>query len=110
MQSKFLQFLGLTKRAGKLIEGYNMCEEAVKHRKVKLIILSEDCSDNTKDKFTNYSNNYKTTLIQGYSKEQLGNILGREEINILCVIDNKMSNRLLELWKEDNFKNLTGGD
>jgi ribosomal protein L7Ae-like RNA K-turn-binding protein len=103
MKSKFLQFLGLTKRAGKLVEGYNMCEEAVKHGKGKLIILSQDCSKNTKDKFQNYSNNFKVTLIQGYSKEELGNILGREEINVLCVIDSKMGSKLLTLWNEDKY-------
>ena len=27
---KFLNFLGLTKRAGKLLEGYNKCEEEMK--------------------------------------------------------------------------------
>ena len=30
MNSKFLQFLGLTKKAGKLREGYNKCEETIK--------------------------------------------------------------------------------
>ena len=34
MKNKFLQFLGLTKRAGKLLEGYNKCEDAMKRRGV----------------------------------------------------------------------------
>ena len=33
MNNKFFQFLGLTKKAGKLIEGYNQCEDALSHRK-----------------------------------------------------------------------------
>lgn len=101
MVNKFLQFLGLTKRAGKLLEGYNKCEDAVKRRKASLIILSTDASENTADKFFKYSDKYKVPILQGYSKEELGNVLGLEEIKILAISDKKMSKRLLSLWKEN---------
>ena len=32
----------------------------------------------------------------------LGKCLGRAEINVLCVNDKKMSNKLLSLWNEMN--------
>lgn len=101
MTNKFLQFLGLTKRAGKLLEGYNKCEDAVKRRSVYLIILSENASENTVDKFFKYSNKYKVPVLQGYSKEDLGSVLGLDEIKILAISDKKMSERLIYLWKEN---------
>ena len=33
MTNKFYQFLGLTKKSGNLIEGYNKCEEAIKSKR-----------------------------------------------------------------------------
>jgi len=102
MNNKFFQFLGLTKKAGKLIEGYNQCEDALSHRRGTLIILSEESSTNTKDKFKRFAIKNVIPLIEGVSNETLGKCLGREEINVLCVNDKKMSNKLLSLWNEDN--------
>ena len=38
-------------KAGKLAYGTDMCIEKIKFNKAKLIIIAEDASDNTKDKF-----------------------------------------------------------
>jgi ribosomal protein L7Ae-like RNA K-turn-binding protein len=100
MKDRFLQFLGLTKRAGKLLEGYNKCEDAVKRKNVHLIIMSLDASENTKDKFLKYRDKYGIQVLQGYNKEELGNVLGLEEIKILAICDKKMSERLLSLWRD----------
>ncbi len=102
MNNKFFQFLGLTKKAGKLIEGYNQCEEALSHGRGTLIILSEESSTNTKDKFKRFSDRNNIPLIEGVSNEILGKSLGRAEINVLCVSDKKMSDKLLSLWNEND--------
>ena len=102
MNNKFFQFLGLTKKAGKLIEGYNQCEEALEHRRGTLIILSEESSTNTKDRFKRLSEKNNIPLLEGMHSEVLGRCLGREEINVLCVNDKKMSDKLLSLWNENN--------
>ena len=102
MNNKFFQFLGLTKKAGKLIEGYNKCEEALSHGRGTLIILSEESSTNTKDKFKRFSSKNNIPLIEGVSSEDLGKCLGRAEINVLCVSDKKMSDKLLSLWNEND--------
>lgn len=101
MPNKFLQFLGLTKRSGNLIEGYNKCEEAVKSNSLHLLIISSDCSENTKEKFMQYSNKYDVPLIEvPYGKEELGSSIGRAEINVLGVADKNMSLKLMTLIKE----------
>jgi ribosomal protein L7Ae-like RNA K-turn-binding protein len=102
MNNKFLQFIGLCKKAGKILEGYNRCEEYVTKDKVKLIIISEDCSINTRDKFIGYCNKKEVPYINGLTKEDLGNAVGRVEINILGVTDKNMSERLLVLWNENS--------
>jgi ribosomal protein L7Ae-like RNA K-turn-binding protein len=102
MNNKFFQFLGLTKKAGKLIEGYNQCEDALSHGRGTLIILSEESATNTKDKFKRLGSKINIPLIEGVSNETLGNCLGRAEINVLCVNDKRMSDKLLSLWNEDH--------
>ncbi|MCM8710626.1 ribosomal L7Ae/L30e/S12e/Gadd45 family protein [Clostridium sp. SYSU_GA19001] len=102
MQDKFLQFLGITKKSGSLLEGYNKCEEAIKSGKLFLLILSDNCSENTKEKFIKYCNKYNVPFVQAYSKEDLGTPIGRTEINILGIADKNMSIRLVSLWNEKN--------
>lgn len=101
MNDKFFQFLGLTKKAGKLIEGYNKCEELVTRGKGYLVILSEECSENTKDKFRRYCERENIVIIEGISNEKLGLSLGRTEINVLCVNDKSMSEKLINLYNKE---------
>ncbi|WP_163192650.1 ribosomal L7Ae/L30e/S12e/Gadd45 family protein [Clostridium thermarum] len=106
MKDSFLQFLALTKRAGKLVEGYNKSEEYIKLGKVSLCIVSKSISKNSREKFERLCENHKVKLIIDYEKEVLGNILGRKEINVISVIDADMSKRLIEIY--DNNQNNRG--
>jgi ribosomal protein L7Ae-like RNA K-turn-binding protein len=99
MNNGFLQFLGLTKRAGKLVEGYNKCEEIMKKQTVYLLILSVEISQNTKDKFERYASEKKLELIQHYNGEELGSAIGRPEVNVLCVTDRQMAEKLVALYR-----------
>ncbi|AJA48108.1 ribosomal protein HS6-type S12/L30/L7a [Clostridium pasteurianum DSM 525 = ATCC 6013] len=99
-KDKFLKFLGLAKKAGKLKEGYNKAEDTIKAGGSKLIIISINASLNTKDKFNTYADRFNVKVIEDFTKEELGSALGRPEINILCVTDENMSRKLLELWQE----------
>lgn len=100
MHNKFYQFLGLIKRSGNLIEGYNKCEETIKRQNVYLLLLSKECAHNTKKKFIKYCDDKSIKIIDDIPKEELGKALGRNEINVLCVKDRNMSDRLLNLWNE----------
>lgn len=98
MNNKFYQFLGLTKKSGNLVEGYNKCEEIIKKDKIFLTIISLECSLNTVKKFEKYCSDKNVPVIKGPSKIDLGMALGRKEINILCIKDKNMSDKLIELW------------
>ncbi|MBP1744033.1 MAG: ribosomal protein L7Ae family protein [Firmicutes bacterium] len=98
--NKFYNFMGISKKAGYIKEGYNNCEELIKKRKIYLIILSKEASENTKKKFNNYSSRYKVPVISDLPKEELGRCLGLEEINIVGISDQKMAKQLIKLWEE----------
>lgn len=99
MKDSFLQFLGLTKRAGNLVEGYNKCEEIIKRKKVYLVILSMEVSTNTKEMFTRICKDKNIEIIQHYSNTELGEAVGRPEINVLCITDRHMGEKLISLHK-----------
>lgn len=53
MRRKIHSYIGLAKRSGKLVTGYHTCIHMIKSKKMKLVIVAEDVSQNTKDKFRN---------------------------------------------------------
>jgi ribosomal protein L7Ae-like RNA K-turn-binding protein len=106
MNDNFLQFLGLIKRSGKLMEGYNKCEEVIKKSKVHLIIISVEASKNTKEKFYGFSSRLNIPYIEEYNSEDLGSSIGRPEINVLCIMDEHMAKKLIEL--KETLKNNRG--
>lgn len=101
IQNKFLSFLGLIKRTGNIEEGYNKCEEAIKiPNKICLMIFSDNVSDKSKKNFLYYCEKYNIPTIQHFSKEELGNAVGREELNIIGIKNKKMGAKLLENYNE----------
>ncbi|MBA5850459.1 ribosomal L7Ae/L30e/S12e/Gadd45 family protein [Clostridium sp. cel8] len=97
MKDSFLQFLGIAKGAGKVLEGYNKCEDNIKKNKIYLLILSQDVSSNTLNKFLKYGNKYNIKVLTGYSKEELGYAIGHDEIKVIGITDRNMSKKLVDL-------------
>lgn len=100
--NKFLNFLGLAKRSGSLIEGYSRCNELRNKTKIYLFVISKDASESTKKKFKNHCNENEITYIEDFSKEDLGIGIGKEEIKILAIKDQNMAKKLLSLYEEEN--------
>lgn len=102
MHDNLLQFLGIAKKAKKLLEGYNKCEEALLKGSVLLLIMAADCSENTIIKFKRICESEQIPVYVGYSKEKLGESLGRQEIGVIGITDRGMSEKLVKLWNEKN--------
>lgn len=100
MNSKFLQFLGLVKRSGNLLEGYNRCEEVLNKKKIYLFIFSQEVSPKTKDKFVRYCKECNIPYVDCFSKNELGLVLGRAEINVLGVVDGNMAKKLITHYND----------
>lgn len=99
--NKFFNFLGLAKRSGNILEGYNKCDEGRNKKRIFLFIISNDVSDTSKRKFINHCNLKKIPYIVDFSGEDLGKPLGREEVKILAVLDKNMAEKLKSLYKEE---------
>lgn len=103
--NKFFNFLGLAKRSGNLIEGYSKCDEQRNRRSFYLVIVSDDASNSTKKKFKNHCIEKKIPLIEDFSKEELGNPIGREELKVLAVVDKNIAEKLISLYENEKVTN-----
>ncbi len=86
---RFLNFLGLGARAGKLSYGAEACAAGIKNGKVKLLVLDGEASDNTKKQFEDSCRFYRVPIIvlEGEDAGVLGSRLGKpgnKVIGIVC--------------------------
>lgn len=97
MDEKVYSFLGLATKAGKLISGDETCERAVKAGKVRLVIVTEDASGNTRKKFMDMCS-YRNVAIRCFGKkEKLGRHIGKSVRSVVAVIDGSFAEHLLEM-------------
>ncbi len=91
-----LNFIGIINKSGNLIIGYNNCEKAIKSKvKLFLVIVACDVSENTYELFERLSSSGNFKLVKCFSKKNLGNILGKEEIGVIGIKDYKLSVSML---------------
>ena len=93
---KLLSLIGLATRARKVVSGEFSTEKSVKSGRSRMVIVSEEASDNTKKMFRNMCTYYKVPYFEFGSKEELGHILGKQMRASLAVIDENFSNALLK--------------
>jgi len=97
---KLYNFLGLCKKAGKLVSGAFQTEEAIQNKSACLVIISEDASDNTKKKFTDKCTFYDIPYMIYGNKELYGKALGKDERTSIAILDMGFSTKILEFSKE----------
>ena len=93
---KLLSLIGLATRARKVVSGEFSTEKSVKSGRSRMVIVSEEASDNTKKMFRNMCTYYKVPYFEFGSKEELGHILGKQMRASLAVIDPNFSEALLK--------------
>ena len=69
---KLLSLIGLATRARKVVSGEFSTEKSVKSGRSRMVIVSEEASDNTKKMFTNMCAHYKVPIYLFGTKDELG--------------------------------------
>ncbi|HYF83007.1 MAG TPA: ribosomal L7Ae/L30e/S12e/Gadd45 family protein [Clostridia bacterium] len=103
--NKAYSMLGLANKAGMLVTGEDAVRYSIRNGKVKLAIVSEDASDNTKKRFINSAAFYKVPLITWGLKEELGNSIGKSERSVLGITDENFSKNFKEKLTAEVIKN-----
>lgn len=87
MRKKVDSYLGFAAKSRNLISGYHSCLNGIKQKKLKLLILSEDLSENTVKKLSKLSNDNAVPLRIYGKMEELSKITGSRERGIFGITD-----------------------
>ncbi|MCG8542525.1 MAG: ribosomal L7Ae/L30e/S12e/Gadd45 family protein [Clostridia bacterium] len=101
MKDKILSLLGFAQKSGNLFSGENTCELYIKRNKIKLIIISEDSSLNSKNKFINLCNSRNIPYLIFSNKADLSNAIGKYNRAILGIKDAKFKSKILDLYNDE---------
>lgn len=85
--NKILSYIGLAAKSGNIVSGEFSTEKAVREKKAKLVIISEEASDNTRKKFTNMCNFHRVPYYIFGMKEELGHAMGKEYRATIALLD-----------------------
>jgi ribosomal protein L7Ae-like RNA K-turn-binding protein len=97
-----INLLGLAARARKITSGTEITINGVRSKKVKLVLLATNASDNTKKLVYDKCKTYNTKVIELYDSIALSNAIGKNNIMVVGIIDIGFSNKMLKLEKEVN--------
>ncbi len=105
---KVYSLLGLAKKAGQLLSGDETCERTIKSGKAVLVVVADDASENTKDKFKSMCNYHSVPYREYGLKLELGKYTGKEIRAVVSITSKDFKNGLLKLI--DKSTNETGGE
>jgi ribosomal protein L7Ae-like RNA K-turn-binding protein len=88
--------LGLAMKAGKVVSGEFATDKGVKTGKARLVIVSENASENTKKMFSNMCEFYKVPIYYYGTKDELGHAIGKAMRSSLAITDENFANTLIK--------------
>lgn len=97
-EQKILNMLGLAKRSRNLVSGTNTLKLSL--RKVKLIIVSDDISDNSFKEVEFLATQNEIKMISFNNSEALGMAIGKEMTKVIGITDIGFSKKILELYNK----------
>ena len=100
MNDKALNLLGLACRAGKAVCGDSSAQKILKHRRVPLLFLASDGGSDNVEKYRRLAERKGITVIDTYTKDELGSAVGRAR-SVIILIDDKGFAAAIEKVKRD---------
>lgn len=95
--NKILGLIGLATRARKIAFGADSVELEIKKKKVKLIVVAEDSSERTKNKFRKLSEEYNIPIIEKETIETLSKAIGKDNKAIIGIEDINFSKEIIKI-------------
>ncbi len=97
---KFLNLLGMARRAGKLCMGHDSGIDSIVKNRAQLCIISSSASDRLKKEFThacNYQGKNIAIINAHYDMGELSNAIG-SKASVVTVTDEGFAKKLVELY------------
>ena len=95
-ETKLFSLVGLAFRAGKVAAGTAAAEEAIQKKKARLLILADDISANTEEKFQRLAKSADIPILRAGTKASWGNIFKRDELGVLVILDSHFAKGILQ--------------
>lgn len=93
-------FIGLAARARKIVSGEELVIKEIRRTNVKLVLLSEDASEQTKKKLMDKCSFYKVPIRVLGNRSDLGQAIGKAERVVIGIVDAGFANKLIELMDQ----------
>ena len=100
MQNKFCTMMGFAQKSGNLFSGENTVELYMPRKKISLVIIAEDASDNTKDKFIQLATRFQVPYIVWGDREMLSHAIGKYNRAVYGISNKKFSRELRGIYDE----------
>lgn len=91
MNPRVATMIGFAKRSGNLANGFTAVTIHLKKRKARLVMMSEDLSDDSRRKITNLCRTTNTPFYIHGSRDEIGRAIGREESTVIAILDTKFA-------------------
>lgn len=95
---KIYNLIGLAMRARKIVSGEELMD-AIRKKKVSLVILCEDASENTKKRYTDKCSFYEIDLITVDSSLKLNHAIGKSNRMAVGILDEGFKKSIMTCWK-----------
>ena len=88
--NKLQAYFGFARKSRSLVSGYDTCIQLIKHNKIKLVLITHEASDRTREKFRKLCEKEGVPLIfpDGLSMEEMTGLSGR---NIFGITDGNLA-------------------
>lgn len=95
--NQLISLLGLANRARKIVSGEDLVIRDIRNGNAKLVILSEDASDNTIKKTTDKCKTFQVPYVIFGNRTILGNAIGKESRVVIAITERGFAKKWLQL-------------
>lgn len=108
-RSKIISMIGMANKAKKIVSGEESVRSSIRMKKVKLVIVTEDASYNTKKRFSYCAHYYNIPYCFYLNKDEMAKSIGGKIRSVIGVIDENFSNQIKKLI-DSTLETKTGGE
>lgn len=99
--------LGLCQRAGKLVSGDFATEQALRRRQADLLLLAEDASERTREKFLKLAQQAGTTCYSAGTRSDFGSALGKADRAVVAIQSRDFTKGMIGILQKEGLTPLS---
>lgn len=96
MTNKIYGMIGLSRKSGSLVLGFDLVEEQIKKKKLHLVIFTSDSSEKGRNHLIQLCDAYEVKYLEHGSKQELGKILNKLEVSFVGIRDKNMAGYIIK--------------